>query len=355
MYHSLLTLITLFLTGLHCFLDKGSVDTKYSRKDVMKMYPNLGKNFIMFPDGESGVKIGYLDPPPGSTKILGMGSKVEDDVTFTLYTRDNRNDGFQLKGYKDLPKNFDKTKKTVFVTHGWMSSGKADTCITIKDGYLNKSDANVFIMDWSPIAGNIFYVIPMLKTKEVGQYYSNILNYLINDLGVDPRDLHLVGHSLGAHISGFAARRVIRGRIGRITGLDPALPGFDPSLTLEGRLNTNDSLFVDIIHTCAGFLGETDPIGHADFYPNGGGPPQPGCSILEILEACSHGRSWKLFAESTTLSPPYMATKCQNFGMVQHGDCDGKDVPMGEPTPKHARGVYYIKTTGEKPFLILNT
>jgi len=36
-------------------------------------------------------------------------------------------------------------------------------------------------------------------------------------------------------------------------------------------------LFVDVIHTAGGFVGYSDSIGHADFFPNGGKSPQPGC------------------------------------------------------------------------------
>lgn len=51
----------------------------------------------------------------------------------------------------------------------------------------------------------------------------------------------------------------------------------------EGRLGEDDAHFVDIIHTTAGYLGIKDPIGHVDFYPNGGVPPQPGCGILKVI------------------------------------------------------------------------
>jgi len=66
------------------------------------------------------------------------------------------------------------------------------------------------------------------------------------------------------------------------SGLDPALPGFDVGLVSAGTLSNSDADFVDVIHTCAGYLGYKTPLGHADFYPNGGGPPQPGCSILQV-------------------------------------------------------------------------
>jgi len=69
--------------------------------------------------------------------------------------------------------------------------------------------------------------------------------------------------------------------------LDPA----KPFLTLENtenRLDTTDADFVDVIHSDAGNLvgdelGFPDPIGHIDFYPNGG-TDQPGCALNGILK-----------------------------------------------------------------------
>ena len=60
--------------------------------------------------------------------------------------------------------------------------------------------------------------------------------------------------------------------------MDPALPLFVMD-DLAARLDPSDASFVEIIHTCGGTLGMLDPIGHADFYPNGGTPPQPGCGV----------------------------------------------------------------------------
>ena len=68
--------------------------------------------------------------------------------------------------------------------------------------------------------------------------------------------------------------------ISRITGLDPAGPYFeftDPNV----RLDQSDAQFVDVIHTDGQThiqlgLGLLQPLGHADFYPNGG-LEQPSC------------------------------------------------------------------------------
>jgi len=39
---------------------------------------------------------------------------------------------------------------------------------------------------------------------------------------------------------------------------------------------------VDVIHTDGGLLGNPAAMGHADFYPNGGRPLQPGCARQNI-------------------------------------------------------------------------
>lgn len=82
----------------------------------------------------------------------------------------------------------------------------------------------------------------------------------------------VIGHSLGAHIVGAAGRtfnELSGGQlIPRITGLDPARPCFNAGETLTG-LSRGDAEFVDIIHSNPGALGKRDPLGDADFYPNG--------------------------------------------------------------------------------------
>lgn len=61
-------------------------------------------------------------------------------------------------------------------------------------------------------------------------------------------------------------------------GLDPAGPGFEiVHYITKNSLSTDDAQFVDVIHTAGGTAGYYGTLGHADFYPNGGTPVQPGC------------------------------------------------------------------------------
>uniref|UniRef100_A0A8K9XNU6 Lipase, hepatic a n=1 Tax=Oncorhynchus mykiss TaxID=8022 RepID=A0A8K9XNU6_ONCMY len=105
--------------------------------------------------------------------------------------------------------------------------------------------------------------------------------------------VHLIGYSLGAHISGFAGSYLGGpGKIGRITGLDPAGPLFEERMGLSVVIK--------------------QPVAHVDFYPNGG-DFQPGChpfqSLMEHIALhgingfeqtvkCAHERSVYLFIDS---------------------------------------------------------
>ena len=108
-----------------------------------------------------------------------------------------------------------------------------------------------------------------------------IYRKLILTLGQKVDKIHVIGFSLGAHLAGQIGRTVQKkaGKIGRITGLDPA-----KYVKKSHQLSRKDAHFVDVIHTNSGdflegCLSIKWPIGHADFYPNGG-MHQPGCQKI---------------------------------------------------------------------------
>lgn len=66
----------------------------------------------------------------------------------------------------------------------------------------------------------------------------------------------------------------------RITGLDPAGPGFYPPL-IDKPLSPKDAHFVDVIHTDTIWVGTDQIEGHVDFFTNFG-QVQPGCTNLSL-------------------------------------------------------------------------
>ena len=73
--------------------------------------------------------------------------------------------------------------------------------------------------------------------------------------------------------------------------MDPAGPKFDVD-KVKTRLAESDAEYVDVIHTDVGLgegnFGMEEPIGHADFYPNGFRIKQPGCYTPGTYSFYSH-------------------------------------------------------------------
>ena len=119
----------------------------------------------------------------------------------------------------------------------------------MRDYFLNY-DYNVIIVDWKIPASDPNYFNSAFNTQIVGSMIAYFINTL-KSLGVKLKDIHLVGHSLGAHVCGFAGKSFTNDKIGHITGLDPAGPGFWVS---DKRLNSSDAMLVVVIHTSSGIF-----------------------------------------------------------------------------------------------------
>ncbi|KAJ8710488.1 hypothetical protein PYW08_009003 [Mythimna loreyi] len=193
----------------------------------------------------------------------------------------------------------------------------------------------------------LFYLRASTIVTYIGRVLGETLAALI-PAGLDPSRIHLIGHSLGAHIAGFAGKEVFKrtGRkIGRITGLDPAGPCFS-NVATPLRLYKDDADFVDVIHTNAGFYGLGESVGHVDIFFNGGSE-QPGC----ILQTCSHSRSLEYFAESMVSPAAFMAVKCDSPSDFKEGKCDVTDLSIiGYYIPANISGNYYLKTASSSPY-----
>lgn len=262
------------------------------------------------------------------------------------------NDGTFLETLENN-ENFDPGKKTKIIIHGWKNTYQSPIGQKIKNAYLNKEDMNVFVVDWGEMADDHFYFRSVSYTRTVGKRTASLIDYMVAERGLNLKDLHIVGHSLGAQTSGFTGKYMRSGKVGRITGLDPARPGFttnDPA----SRLHRNDAEFVDVIHTCAGMLGSEENLGHADFWPNGGSITQPGCNpVNDITGSCSHGRSYEYFTESIDSDVPFRAYPCDSYDNFKRGRCVSNPTRMGEPTPNNIIGTYYLITRERTPYALI--
>lgn len=193
----------------------------------------------------------------------------------------------------------------------------------------------------------------MVAVARIGKSLGGQL-YKLSLLGFNIKTLDLVGHSLGAHIMGFAAKeyyRISGSKIPTVSALDPAGPCYREA-TSDKRLDKEDAEFVQIIHTNGGFLGLMKPIGHTDFYINGGRFQLTEILIPDIFS--SHERSVELWYYSIKYFNVFVGIKCPSFKAVELGLCRRKGTELAVLGPwanpkKH--GIYYVKTSNKPPYL----
>ncbi|XP_044944091.1 lipase member I [Mustela lutreola] len=202
------------------------------------------------------------------------------EISLMMYTRNNFNCAEPLfEQNNSLNINFNVSKKTVWLIHGYRPTGSAPQWLqNFLRVLLNQDDINVIVVDWNRGATTLLYNRAVKNTRKVAVSLSSYIRNLL-DHGASLHNFHFIGMSLGAHISGFVGK-IFQGQLGRITGLDPAGPKFSGK-SPKDRLAYTDAKFVDVIHSDTNGLGIKEPVGHIDFYPNGG-KTQPGCptSIL---------------------------------------------------------------------------
>ncbi|XP_069687820.1 pancreatic lipase-related protein 2-like [Periplaneta americana] len=273
-------------------------------------------------------------------------------VLFKLYTRAHPKTHIHLEADVTNLKqtDFNASTWTVVIVHGFTESHDSPTVQAIRDAYLQVSDLNVVVLDWWILARGPHYDLAAQNAKLAGRILANFLDVLINVTeGAARHDLHVVGFSLGAQVIGLAAQQMTTGMLPRITALDPAKPIFEIK-GIEDRLDPSDAEFVQVIHTAGGFLSFLEPMGHADFYPNGGKNPQPSCSGEEAI-ICSHHLACMYFAESILRPMGFPAIECDSWKNFNKGLCDKNSVVfMGAFTPSSTRGKFFLKTNSKPPY-----
>ncbi|KAJ8026246.1 Pancreatic lipase-related protein 2 [Holothuria leucospilota] len=261
-------------------------------------------------------------------------SPGEINTMFFLYTPQNPSTSVTLNWQDDssiINSNFRGNRGTKFIIHGFIGNSMRGYVTAMKDALLSIGNFNVILVNWENGA-DLFdpiqmytdvinlpfgYEIARQNARLVGRQIGLLSQKLQQLTGASYADMHLIGHSLGAQTAGFAGE-FLSGQYGRITGLDPAGPGFDTFRNSRGcLLDSSDAIFVDIIHTDS-TLGNEYATGHQDFYPNGG-VYQVGCVPLD--EACDHNRAIYYFTESITTTCEFLAYPCSSWTNFLKGKC----------------------------------
>ncbi|KAG9436982.1 phospholipase A1 magnifin [Apis mellifera carnica] len=238
---------------------------------------------------------------------------------------------YMLANVKNISDIILTDQNSILYIHGFLENSEMENVQIPIKSYLDKGDVNVILLDWGNIAFNINYfrvsnIVPM-----IGKLVAKSLSELHKV--IDLNKLHVIGHSLGAHIAAHIGRSMKI--LNRITGLDPAFPLFYPS---ECHLRSSDAKAVVILHTDSGFYGTPFNTGTIDFYANKGISPQPGCPPTIGRDLCSHRKSVKIYMESLRNPKAFPAHKCFN------NKKDNEVIYFGDSIPPNIHGVYCFNT-----------
>jgi len=270
---------------------------------------------------------------------------------------------------------------TRFYAHGFKSGPgtSTDSCPDFLEAYqgvrgFSRGLIQFVCIDWSAIAklkiSNKLAHLGVYDEQakmaiDVGQWLGFWLHDLSQTTNLPGSDIRLIGHSLGAHLMGMAARTFEglgqNGKIGHLMGLDPAGPVFVQNEwgLKHHMIKKTDATWVQIIHTNGGFdphvniltktrLGDLHQLGDIDFYVNGGSLQPcytPGKQGWEELKKCSHMKAIDYYINSIHRPHRYKqgrqcetAKKCNEEILVK----DGKQNHMGEWADVNKNGLYEI-------------
>ncbi|KAK8392573.1 hypothetical protein O3P69_014761 [Scylla paramamosain] len=257
--------------------------------------------------------------------------------------------------------------KTFVIIHGFLGWGTEPWILHFKDKLLRVfPSSNVVSVDWP--AGSAWwlpgYYTAVHRVPGVAEDLAALLHSLATTCHLDLHDLHLIGHSLGAHVAGLAAAPLQT--VGRISGLDPAGLMYH-NVPANQRLDPSDATYVDVIHTngCNTFdkwldcYGINENIGHSDFWPNGG-KHQPSCTkkrkrVTNGEIGCSHEMAYMYYIESLDYSVDqtyYLARACGSWDDYEAGQCScGRETQyMGFSVNIRLNGTYYLSTNDSPPY-----
>ncbi|NP_001291510.1 phospholipase A1 precursor [Solenopsis invicta] len=252
------------------------------------------------------------EPDPGVVEYLKQSCVYGNSSYINVYLYNSRFQGKNL-GNQQSCQDINASLPVVFITHGFTSSAQVSTFKDLANAFVQKGHT-AFIVDWSEAActdglpGVQFaeYNAAASNTYDIGQLMAKYTVDLMNKCKIPLNNIQYVGHSLGSHVCGFAAKHVkklINKTMPYILALDPADPSFGSNKCGE-RICKSDAKRIVVFKTSILGIGE-NIIGHLLIVFDGG-KSQPACSWYDV--PCSH-------SESIVYATGMVSGRCQHLAV----------------------------------------
>uniref|UniRef100_A0A3Q3JMD6 Triacylglycerol lipase n=1 Tax=Monopterus albus TaxID=43700 RepID=A0A3Q3JMD6_MONAL len=320
----------------------------------------------------------YGDLPPwGGTAQRPISalpwSPVNIGTRFLLFTQKNRYYQEIRADQTIQSSNYSGKRKTRFIIPGYLAKGDEDWPQEMCKVMVKSQNVNCIAVEWKN-GVKTQYAQAANNARVVGAQVAHMITFLMGNYSQVADKFHIIGHSIGAHAAGEAGSRI--NGLARITGLDPAEPYFQDTDAFM-HLDISDATFVDVIHTdglpfdSSLGLGMSQPVGHIDFYPNGG-TLMPGCSAnngypkdldaiwegTKKFDACNHIRAYQYYSESIAKPQGFVGFPCSDKDSFTAGHCfpcaNSKCPQMGYHADKlpvtDGPSEYFLNTGSASPF-----
>lgn len=194
--------------------------------------------------------------------------------------------------------------------------------------------------------------------RPVGQRLAEMLTNL-TAAGLDPQQLEFTGVGLGAQLMSFVAKtfhNLTGSKVSQITGLDPSGPCLR-NLGPDERLDSSDADFVQVVSTNIDGLGMAAPVGHVNFYVNGGEFQPSDFYWMPCTLHCSHFRSVTIWLVALERPDSFIGLKCDSVQQARSHRCYDRvptetNVISNTKTDRSNTGVFYLATDNNWPYYL---
>lgn len=142
--------------------------------------------------------------------------------------------------------------------------------------WVKENKTNFCGVDWRGLASGSYFTAALEHVQTVGKQLAQFIISLVKLSSKTMDSVRIAGHSLGAHVSGFAGQTIYeksKTKISTIFALDAAAPTFTFKVLLVDKsnftLSKENAKFVQCMQTTSS-LGTDENLGHAGFIANGG-------------------------------------------------------------------------------------
>lgn len=198
-----------------------------------------------------------------------------------------------------IARDFDMRRQFLIYVPGFTSQFYGYPTIWVLEAMRTVPDVYYVFIDYSAYSKVKLTIENLQGLIPYVYYIGTAVGELLADNRFVPTNMHLVGHSVGAHIAGNIANTYTArtgDKIRRFTAIDPSAPCFKDALAQEKTIKSGAAEYVDVLH-CTNTEIATDTIkGDTDHFFNWNYAVQPGCydgiSLGDLgvigAEACGH-------------------------------------------------------------------